>query len=151
MTSESRTPMPNWLFGTLVGALIVALGAGVMAGLAWVTGRGNEPSCEGSVEIGSAASLLELAEVEPYFQAIDERCRYWLATDTRGDLVAYKTVLEGEECVRWDIELVSWRCDEREVDPGDLERWPVSIEDLPDRPQTLVIDFGASSRAAEEP
>lgn len=135
--------MPTWLFGLLVGATIVSLGVGVMLGLAWVTGRGDDRPCDGEVDVGYAPNLIEAAAVEPFFQAINERCQYWLAIDAGGDVVAYKTTLPGRDCsVRWDIELTSWRCGATAVDASDLERWPVRVDDTDDGPPTLVIDFG---------
>jgi hypothetical protein len=134
--------MPTWLYGVVVAGVIVALGLATLGALMWLTARGDEPSCDGEVDMGFAPTLVDAAEVEPFFQAVDDRCQFWLAIDERDMVVAYKPTVASLDCnVRWDIDLKSWRCDKVEVDPAVLDRWPLRIEDR-DGLQHLLIDFG---------
>ena len=137
-----RDGMPVWLVGAVTAVTLVVGGLGIGLGLRWISGRGGEPSCDGRVEIGYAPKLAETAAAEPYFQAIDARCQFWLGIDDAGNPVAYKTSLRGKDCVRWDLEVDVWRCGEEQVAVETLEEWPSSVEDLEDRPRTFVVDFG---------
>lgn len=134
--------MPVWLVGVVTALALVVGGIGIGLGLRWISGRGGEPSCDGRVEIGYAPKLAETAAAEPFFQAIDARCQFWIGIDDAGDPVAYKTTLGGDDCVRWDLEADVWRCDDEQIARDVLEEWPSSIEDLEDRPRTFVVDFG---------
>lgn len=135
--------MPTWLFGTIVAVVVVALGFATMWGLTWITGRGDEPACDGEVDLGYAPSLTEAAGVEPFFQAVNERCQFWLAIDGDSEVVAYKPTLPGRDCrVRWDIELERWSCGVEEVEPTDLEQWRLRVNEPTGGLPTLVIDFG---------
>ena len=131
----------------VAAAVIVAVGFGVIAGLVWVSGRGGEPSCDGEVDLGYAPELIEAAEVEPFFQPIDDRCQYWLAVDDDGEVVAYKTRLPGRDCnVRWDIELESWRCGDVEIEPDELQRWPSRVANRDGTERLLLLAWAPLRR-----
>ncbi len=135
--------MPMWLYGSLVGALVIALGFGVMAGLVWLTDRGSDPACSGEVDFGYEPDLTKTASVEPTFQVVDERCRAWFAVDPRGAIVAYKTTLVGHDCsVNWNLETNSWECGSLSLDVAGLEQWPLRINQVGDGLPTVVVNFG---------
>lgn len=140
--------MPAWAFGVVAALVIMAVGLAVIWALVSIAGRGGEPSCDGEVDLGYAPELIQAARVEPFFQAVDDRCQFWLAVDEAGDVVAYKKQLPGRSCnVRWDIELQSWRCGDLAIDPADLQRWPARVE-IRDGLEHLLIDFGPAPDAS---
>jgi hypothetical protein len=138
-----RSGLPLWLYGTLVGVVVVALGIGVMVGLVWITDSDEAIACAGAIEMGYAPDISAAAAAEPDPQFIDERCKWWYAIDPAGDLVAYKTTITGRDCsVSWDYDDDLWRCGSQVIDESMLEQWPSRVVDLEDRPRTFVVDFG---------
>lgn len=124
----------------LLSVFIVLAVGGLLAAGIWIASRGGSGPVEcGLVEVGTADDVrARIAEAGPEYASAGRRCDYWLALDA-GDVVAYRTMLTGRDCtVRYAGG--SFHCGDEELDPADLEQYPLAIHDA-GGVDVLVLDL----------
>src|SRR5262245_27773333 len=129
----------------IAAATIAVLLAGFVigAGLFVASNSGSRTNC-GRYPVGAADPIRDDLSHGPSFQTGGGACSFWLALD-EGDIVAYR--VEQPNGCTLDVSREHFVCGSEQVDPADLEQYPVSIETIDDI-DTVIVDLnppGAST------